>query len=84
LKAIPAQRAVPGHGPEQVSWPAGAANLERYLRVLSTETRAAIATGLEITEAVETVGQSERGKWKLFDEYHGHNVTKAFKELEWE
>jgi quinoprotein relay system zinc metallohydrolase 2 len=84
LKAIPAQRAVPGHGPEQVPWPAGAANLERYLNVLLTQTRAAIAKGVEITEAVKTVGQSERGKWKLFDEYHGHNVTKAFKELEWE
>jgi quinoprotein relay system zinc metallohydrolase 2 len=84
LKSLPAQRAVPGHGPEQVPWPAGAANLERYLDVLLTETRAAIAKGLEITEAVDTVGQSERGKWKLFDAYHGHNVTKAFKELEWE
>jgi quinoprotein relay system zinc metallohydrolase 2 len=84
LKAIHAQRAVPGHGPAQVPWPAGAADLERYLSVLLTETRAAIAKGIEITEAVNTVGQSERGKWKLFDEYHGHNVTKAFKGLEWE
>lgn len=84
LKAIPAKRAVPGHGPAQVPWPAGSADLERYLNVLLTETRAAIAKGLDITEAVKTVGQSEHGKWKLFDEYHGHNVTKAFKELEWE
>jgi hypothetical protein len=27
---------------------------------------------------------SERGKWKLFDDYQGHNVTQAFKEVEWE
>jgi quinoprotein relay system zinc metallohydrolase 2 len=84
LKKVPAKRAVPGHGPVQVPWPAGAADLERYLGVLLRETRAAIAKGLEITEAVETVGRSERGKWTLFEEYHGHNVTKAFKELEWE
>jgi quinoprotein relay system zinc metallohydrolase 2 len=84
LKAMPARRAVPGHGPAQVPWPVGAADLERYLKVLLTETRAAIAKGVEITEAVMSVGQSERDKWKLFDEYHGHNVTKAFKELEWE
>jgi quinoprotein relay system zinc metallohydrolase 2 len=84
LKKIPARRAVPGHGPEQVPWPAGAADLERYLNVLLEQTRAAIAKGVEITEAVKTVAQSERDKWKLFDEYHGHNVTKAFKELEWE
>jgi quinoprotein relay system zinc metallohydrolase 2 len=84
LKAMPAKRAVPGHGPVQVSWPEGASDLERYLNVLLRETRAAIARGMEITEAVETVGQSERRKWSLFGEYHGHNVTKAFKELEWE
>ena len=84
LKAVPAKRAVPGHGPVQVPWPAGAADLERYLGVLLRETRAAIAKGLDITEAVATVGRSERGKWTLFEEYHGHNVTKAFKELEWE
>jgi quinoprotein relay system zinc metallohydrolase 2 len=84
LKTVPAKRAVPGHGPVQVDWPAGAADLERYLNTLLRETRAAIAKGLEITEAVEAVGHSERGKWLLFAEYHGGNVTKAFKELEWE
>jgi len=84
LKALPAKRAVPGHGPAQVSWPSGAADLERYLDVLLRETRQAVAKGMEIGEAVQVVAQSERGKWALFDEYHGHNVTKAFKELEWE
>jgi quinoprotein relay system zinc metallohydrolase 2 len=84
LKALPAKRAVPGHGPMSVDWPSGATDLERYLNVLMRETRSAIAKGMEITEAVETVGQSERDKWALFEAYHGHNVTKAFKELEWE
>jgi quinoprotein relay system zinc metallohydrolase 2 len=84
LKAIPAQRAVPGHGPASVSWPSGVSDLERYLEVVLRETRQAVAKGLEIGEAVETVGQSERGRWALFDEYHGHNITKAYKELEWE
>jgi hypothetical protein len=37
-----------------------------------------------IEEAVNVVGQSERGKWALFDDYHGRNVTQAYKELEWE
>lgn len=84
LKATPARRAVPGHGPASVNWPAAAAGLERYLNALLTETRAAIARGVTIDEAVNVVGQSERGHWALFDDYHGHNVTQAYKELEWE
>jgi quinoprotein relay system zinc metallohydrolase 2 len=84
LKGRRAQRAVPGHGPASVDWPQGAADLERYLSILLRETRAAIAKGLDIDAAVKTVGQSERTKWQLFDDYHGGNVTQAFKELEWE
>jgi len=39
---------------------------------------------MDIEAAVKTVGRSERGKWLLFDDYHGRNVTQAFKEVEWE
>ena len=84
LKALPARRAVPGHGPTSVDWPSGAADLERYLGVLLRETREAIANGKDIEAAVSTVAQGERSRWKLFDDYNGHNVTQAFKELEWE
>jgi quinoprotein relay system zinc metallohydrolase 2 len=84
LKAIRATRAVPGHGPASVDWPSSAAGLERYLNTLLAETRAAIARGVTIEEAVNVVGQSERGRWALFDDYHGRNVTQAYKELEWE
>jgi glyoxylase-like metal-dependent hydrolase (beta-lactamase superfamily II) len=84
LKAMPAHRAVPGHGPVSVNWPAGVRDLDRYLDVLLRETRAAVKRGLDINAAVATVGRSERGKWALFDDYHGRNVTEAFKEVEWE
>jgi quinoprotein relay system zinc metallohydrolase 2 len=84
LKKMPAARAVPGHGPASVDWPSSAAGLERYLNTLLTETRAAIARGVTIEEAVNVVGLSERGQWALFDDYHGRNVTQAYKELEWE
>jgi quinoprotein relay system zinc metallohydrolase 2 len=84
LKAIRAPRAVPGHGPASVDWPSSAAGLERYLDTLLTETRAAIARGVTIERAVNVIGLSERGKWALFDDYHGRNVTQAYKELEWE
>jgi hypothetical protein len=33
---------------------------------------------------VARVGAGERGRWSLFEEYHGRNVTQAYKELEWE
>ena len=84
LKRVAAQRAVPGHGPVSVEWPQGCRDLERYLGVLLRETRAAVKKGLEIDAAVKTVALSERSRWKLFDDYHGHNVIQAFKELEWE
>jgi quinoprotein relay system zinc metallohydrolase 2 len=84
LKTSPARRAVPGHGPASVNWPSGASDLERYLGILLRETRTAIAQGKDIEAAVGIVAQSERSHWKLFDDYNGHNVTQAFKELEWE
>ncbi len=84
LKALPARQAVPGHGPAVVPWPAGAADEERYLTTLVRETRAIIAHGGDIETAVATVGQSERDRWVLFDDYNGRNVTTAFKDLEWE
>ncbi|GGF01619.1 MBL fold metallo-hydrolase [Aliidongia dinghuensis] len=84
LKTLPATRAVPGHGPPVVPWPAAAADEERYFNVLATEIRTLLAKGGDIETAVARVGQSERGKWLLFDDYNGRNVTAAFKELEWE
>jgi quinoprotein relay system zinc metallohydrolase 2 len=84
LGSIGAKRAVPGHGPASVDFAPAAAELRRYLETLLQETREAIAKGVDIAEAPETVALSEREHWALFDEYHGHNVTQAYKELEWE
>ncbi len=83
LKEIRAARIVPGHGPTSAAWPDAAANIENYLATLERETQQAIAQGRDIEQAVATVAQSERGKWKLFDDYNGRNVTEAYKELEW-
>lgn len=84
LKALPATRAVPGHGPPVVPWPAAAADEERYFNTLVAEIRALLAKGGTIETAVTQVGLGERGRWQLFDDYNGRNVTVAFKELEWE
>lgn len=84
LKALEVGHVVPGHGPVLVEWPSAAADIERYLTVLLTETRQAVAKAVPIDDAVTTVAVSERGRWKLFDDYNGHNVTEAYRELEWE
>ncbi|MFL6601226.1 MAG: quinoprotein relay system zinc metallohydrolase 2 [Steroidobacteraceae bacterium] len=84
LKSVSARRAVPGHGPSSVDWPAASRDLERYLGTLQRETRQAIAKGIDIGQAAQTVALSERDKWTLFDDYNGHNVTRAYKELEWD
>lgn len=77
-------RMVPGHGGPVLDWPEGMTDLRRYLEVLRDETRAAVAEGLRLGEAVERVGQGEAGRWALFDLFHPRNVTTAFTELEWE
>ncbi len=84
LRSSPATRAVPGHGPVAVPWPAAALPQERYLGGLVRDIRAIISHGGDIEQAVATVGLAERDHWMLFDDYNGRNVTSAFKELEWE
>jgi quinoprotein relay system zinc metallohydrolase 2 len=84
LKNTAARRAVPGHGPTSVAWPAAAADLERYLNVLVEETRRAIAAGIDIEDAAAKLATSERDRWLLFDDYNSRNVTEAYKELEWQ
>lgn len=84
LTGIRAHRAVPGHGPVSVPWPAAAEPERRYLETVARETRAAIKAGIGIAEAYRHVAQSERDRWLLFDDYHPRNVTASYKELEWE
>jgi quinoprotein relay system zinc metallohydrolase 2 len=84
LTAITADRAVPGHGPASVPWPAAAEPEQRYLEAVAQDTRAAIKAGIGIAEAYRHVANSEGSKWLLFDEYHARNVTASYKELEWE
>ena len=84
MQSWPVQRAIPGHGPASVAWPQGAQEQQNYLTTIVREVRSIIAHGGDIETAIATVGQSERGRWALFDDYNGRNVTAAFKELEWE
>ena len=84
LKAMKIAKAVPGHGPMTVSFDAASADLVRYLTLLRDGVRAEIKSNGSIQHAINTVGQSEKQNWKLFDDYNARNVTEAYKELEWE
>jgi quinoprotein relay system zinc metallohydrolase 2 len=77
-------RVVPGHGPPSMQLPEALAPEERYLSKIAEQVRAKIKAGSTLSDAVKTVGLSERDAWLLFKEYHARNVTAAFAELEWE
>jgi quinoprotein relay system zinc metallohydrolase 2 len=84
LAALPAERVVPGHGRRVAPWPGALEDERRYLLVLEADARRLIAAGTPLAEAVPMIGQSERARWQLFDDYNPRNATAAFSELEWE
>jgi quinoprotein relay system zinc metallohydrolase 2 len=84
LAKLKVARVVPGHGPATVSLVAALADQRRYLERLASDLRAIIRQGGDIARAAASAGQSERGRWSLFDEYNARNATAGFAELEWE
>lgn len=84
MAARPVARIVPGHGPPVLDWPGAAQATRDYLAALTAETRAAIAAGEPLSQAVRHIAESQRGDWLLFDEFNQRNATAAYKELEWE
>jgi quinoprotein relay system zinc metallohydrolase 2 len=83
LRAIPARRVVPGHGPVS-DWPAALDAEQRYLDKLAADTRGFIAAGRPIGAAAAGAAASERSHWLLFDNYNARNATAAYSEIEWE
>lgn len=84
LAAIPAKRAVPGHGQIGIEWPQALAGERAYLTKLTKDLRGLIAKGADVSEAAQEAGQSESKNWQLFEDYNPRNATAGFAELEWE
>jgi quinoprotein relay system zinc metallohydrolase 2 len=84
LRALEPALVVPGHGPPTPDWQGALAPQERYFRTLLAEIRVILQTGGTMEQAVAGVGQEEKARWRLFEDYHPRNVVTAFTELEWE
>ncbi|TVP69798.1 MAG: quinoprotein relay system zinc metallohydrolase 2 [Rhodobacteraceae bacterium] len=84
LTTRPAAQVIPGHGGPVLPWPEGAAPMLGYFDGLITETRAAVARGESLSEALRHLGEGLEGDWALFDTFHPQNATAAYLELEWE
>lgn len=84
LTTHPAERAVPGHGPESISWPAGAQAQRGYLLALRTDLRAAIRAGWPLAKALDAIRAHEPQNWLLVEDFHKRNISAAYSEMEWE
>lgn len=84
LARIPAERAVPGHGPPVAPWPAALEPERQYLEALRDGVRGALRRNRTLEQAVAEVPLPPGQPWLLADENHPRNVTASFTELEWE
>lgn len=84
LKQIPAQRAVPGHGPVTEQWQAAFDREQRYFEVLLADIRRSIKSGIPMEKAMDSAGMSEKGQWILFDAVNRRNINLLYPLLEWE
>lgn len=84
LSALPVRYMVPGHGRMVAAFPDGAAPTRDYLAAIRDETRAALAKGESLSEAIRHIGHSHAGDWQMFEEFNPRNATSAYVELEWE
>ncbi len=82
LAALPSRRAVPGHGPVVVDWPAALEPQRRYLTDLRDATRLSLKKGRSLAQATAEIAPP--AGWLLAEDNHPRNVTAAYTELEWE
>lgn len=84
LRKLPASHVVPGHGAPGSDWPSMMAPQQRYLVAVRDGVKTSLKAHRTIGQAAKEVAIDERDQWKLFDDFHAHNVTVVFTELEWD
>lgn len=84
LKTYPVKQVVPGHGPVTQDWVQALTNEKRYLNTVLADIRANIKVGKSMSDAMDSVAASEKGKWLLFDIANRRNVNTIYPALEWE
>ena len=83
LARTKARIVVPGHGPVTRDLAAALAPERRYLQALADGVRSELDAGQSMEHAIDHVGAAEKPNWKLWDTAHPRNVSRAFRELEW-
>lgn len=76
-------KVVPGHGKAGEHWMQSTTQIREYLQALLTESRRAISDGMFLEDALDSVAAQASLSWLLNDR-HARNVSKAYRELEWE
>lgn len=84
LRAVPAQRVIPGHGPVAADWKNALDKEQRYLATLLDDVRAAIKKGDTMEQTMSTAASAEKDNWVLFPVVNRRNVNIIFPALEWE
>ena len=84
LKALPAARAIPGHGPLVDDKVPHLERLRGYLDVLIADLRRGIAAGRSMRDVVRDAAATERPRWQLFDTVNLRNAEQLYMQLEWE
>lgn len=84
LKALKAKVTVPGHGDPTKDKNGMLDRQNTYLKLLLEDVRAAIKSGVDMQQTIETAAQAEKPNWVFFDLIHRRNVNLAYPQLEWE
>lgn len=84
LALMPIAKVVPGHGKITGQILSALEPEQHYLTAVRDGVRKALVNGEPIEQAMREVAIDERPHWPLWDGEHEHNVSIAYRELEWE